>query len=263
MAELSYDVIPGFGMIYDAVPAYATRRDVRFYVDEAARSEGSVLELGCGTGRILLPIARDGHAIVGVDGSRAMLERCEARVRDEADEVRARITVHEGDVRDFDLGQRFALILAPFRVMQHLVSIDDQLRCLAAVARHLAPGGRFVFDVFNPSLAALVSHDGSEREDTPETRLPDGRAFRRMYRVSRVRWLDQVNETELIYYLSPSAGAPATRYVQGFDMRWYLREELTHLLARGGFRIQSIHGDFDRSPLVDGSRELVVSATRA
>jgi SAM-dependent methyltransferase len=261
--ELTYDVLPDFGMVYDAVPAYAARRDVRFYVDEAARSEGPVLELGCGTGRILLPIARAGRAVVGIDGSLAMLRRCEAKVSAEPDEVRARVTLHESDVRDVHLGQRFALVIAPFRVMQHLVLIDDQLRFLGAVARHLAPGGRFVFDVFNPNPDALVSRDASEREETPETPLPDGRTFRRAVRVSRVRWLDQVSETELVYYVSPKAGAPATRYVQGFDMRWYLREELTHLLARGGFHVESMYGDFDRTPLADGAPEIVVRAAYA
>jgi SAM-dependent methyltransferase len=262
-AELSYDAIPGFGMVYDAVPAYGARADVRFYVEEATHSEGPVLEFGCGTGRILLAIARAGCTIVGVDASRAMLERCEAKLLEEPDDLRARVALHERDVRDFDLGQRFALVIAPFRVMQHIASIEDQLHFLGAAARHLTPGGRLVFDVFNPSLRVLVSHDGSEHEDTPETPLPDGRAFRRAFRVVRVRWLDQVNETELVYYISPAPGAPATRYVQGFGMRWYLREELMHLLARGGFRVEALYGDFDRTPLMDGSPEIVVSATRA
>ena len=125
-----------------------------------------------------------------------------------------------------------------------------------------APGKRLVLDVFNPNLRALLGHDGVEHEDTSLTALPDGRTFRRAYRVSRVRWLDQVNDTELIYYVSPSPGAPAARYVQAFVMRWFLREELSHLLARGGFSVDAFHGDFDRSPLDDGSPEIVVTARR-
>ena len=81
-----------------------------------------------------------------------------------------------------ELGQalpEYALIIAPFRVVQQLARIDDQLRFLAAVARHLAPTGRFVFDVFNPRFDVLTSADGVEREDTPELRLPDGRTLRR------------------------------------------------------------------------------------
>jgi SAM-dependent methyltransferase len=258
--ERSYDAIPGFGQLYDAVPVYGSRRDVQFYVAQASPVAGPILELGCGTGRILLPLARAGHTIVGLDGSREMLERCHEKLRAEPDEVRARVTLHEGDVRAFDLDRRFDLVIAPFRVLQHMITQEDQLRLLGAVARHLAPGGHFGFDVFNPNLRALVSHDGTEHEDTPETPLPDGRTFRRAARVSRVRWLDQVNQVELAYYVSPRAGAPAVRHAQSFEMRWYLQQELIHLLARGGFVVEEMSGDFDGSALADGSPEIVVRA---
>lgn len=258
----SYDAIPDFGLLYDSVPAYATRRDVSFYVHEASRVEGTVLELGCGTGRILLPLARTGHTVVGLDGSRQMLARCRAKVQEEPEPIRARIVLLHGDVRSFELDDRFALVIAPFRIFQHIPALDDQLQCLESVARHLAPGGRFVFDVFNPSFQALTAADGEEREDTQEQPLPDGRSFRRAVRIAGVRWVDQVSETELIYYVTAANGAQPQRYVQSFDMRWYLRAELLHLLARSGFRLQAMYGDFDRAPLTDGSPELVVCAER-
>jgi SAM-dependent methyltransferase len=258
----SYDHIPDFGLLYDSVPAYSQRADVPFYVGEAARVEGSVLELGCGTGRILLPLARAGRAVVGVDSSEAMLARCLVKVRAEPESVRTRVVLHRGDVRTFDLGRTYELVIAPFRILQHLTTIEDQLQFLENVARHLAPGGRFVFDVFNPSFSAMTAFDGTEREDTPEQPISDGRSFRRTVRIARVRWVEQVSETELIYYLSDTPGAPARRYVQSFDMRWYLRAELLHLLARGGFHVQAIYGDFDRAPFTDRSPELVVCAQR-
>jgi hypothetical protein len=77
-----------------------------------------------------------------------------------------------------------------------------------------------------------------------------------------VRWIDQVSEIELVYYISKAPGGPVDRQVMSFDMRWFLRAELVHLLARGGFRVRSIYGDFDRSPLTDRSPELVVCAER-
>jgi len=252
----SYDVIPDFGLLYDSVPLYAARKDIGFYVGEATAARGPVLELGCGTGRILLPIARAGRPVVGLDASRQMLARCREKLAAESEAVRGRVTLHEGNVRAFDLGTEFALVIAPFRIFQHLTTIEDQLGFLAAVLRHLAPGGRFVFDVFNPKFAALTGADGVEREDTPEQPLPDGRT-RRAARVTRVRWLDQVSETELIYYVS------GQRFVQAFEMRWYLHAELLHLLARAGFRVRDVYGDFARAPLVDGSPEQVVCAERA
>lgn len=255
----SYDHIPDFGALYDGVPIYAERRDVDFYVDEAAAAQGPVLELGCGTGRILIPTARAGHTITGLDGSAHMLERCRTKISHEPADVRSRIRLTRGDIRGFELAERFALITAPFRVVQHLTSIDDQLRFLDAVARHLAPGGRLVFDVFNPNFARLVAGDSTEHEDTPQRLLPDGRAMRRAFRVAAVRMIDQVSEIELIYYVSDATGT-LQRYVQAFEMRWFSRSEIEHLLVRSGFAVQAIYGNFDRSPLIEGSVEQIVCA---
>jgi SAM-dependent methyltransferase len=252
----SYDAIPDFGLLYDSVPLYRARQDIAFYVDEARTVGGPVLEMGCGTGRILLPIARAGVTITGIDSSRQMLERCRAKLAAEPPAVRSRVTLEHHEMRDFSLGAKFPLIIAPFRVVQHLVTPDDQLAFLATISRHLAPGGRFVFDVFNPRFDLLVGANGVEREDTPEQPLPDGRTLRRTYRIVRVRWLDQVSESELIYYVD------GKRYVQAFEMRWYLAAELRHLLARAGFRVREFYGDFQRGPLVDGCPELVVVAEK-
>ena len=257
-----YDAFPDLPAIYDRVPIYANRHDVQFYVDESRNAAGSVLEVGCGTGRILLPIARSGKIIDGLDASPQMIERCRTKLEAEDEAVRARVSLHQADARAFDLGRQFNLVIAPFRVVQHLTTIEDQLGFLDSIARHLAPGGRLVFDVFNPNFAAIVAADGTEREDTPVTRLPDGRSFRRAARVSRVRWVDQVSEIELIYYISSKSGEKKERRVMSFDMRWFLRAELVHLLARGGFTVRTIYGDFDRSPLTDSSPEQVVCAER-
>jgi len=172
-------------------------------------------------------------------------------------EAKARVKLAQYDIRNFDLGLTFPLIIAPFRVVQHLITVDDQLQFLGTAARHLTPTGSLIFDVFNPRFDALTSADGVEREDTPELQLPDGRTLRRGARVTRVRWVDQVSETELIYYVG------GKRYVQAFDMRWYLAAELQHLLARGGFRVREMYGDFARGPLVDGSPEIVLISERS
>lgn len=261
MAVSSYDTIPDFGLLYDSVPLYQARQDVAFYVEEAQAANGPVLELGCGTGRVLLPIARAGRAIMGVDSSHQMLARCRAKLAAEPAAVQARVTLHEHDLRDFNLGAMFPLAIAPFRVFQQILSVDDQLAFLAAVCRHLVPDGRLVFDVFNPDFARLAGADGREQEDTPEQRLPDGRVFRRAYRIVRVHWSAQLSDSELIYYVGSGLGAPQ-RYVQAFQMRWYLRAELEHLLARAGFRVRAMYGDFGRGPLVDGAPEQVVVAER-
>src|SRR5688572_9067785 len=129
MTTSSYDAIPDFGLLYDSVPLYAARADVGFYVQEAASVRGAVLELGCGTGRILLPLARAGRTVVGVDTSRQMLVRCRVKVAAEPAPVRARITLHDDDIRAFDLGGEvtYPLVIAPFRVLQQLTTVEDQV----------------------------------------------------------------------------------------------------------------------------------------
>ena len=272
-SEAIYDVTPDFGALYDEVPAYIARPDVDFYVGEADRRVGrvgSVLDLGCGTGRLLLPLARAGHGVAGVDRSPAMLARCRQRLAHESSEVRSRVALYEGDVRDFAVPHSrhaatsdtdgFGLAIAPFRILQHLITADDQLRCLAAVRRHLAPGGCFAFDVFNPNFTLMAADRSAEVEDTPERPLADGRYFRRTVRVLRVRSVQQVSDIELIYYVR--MGDQVDRVVQAFEMRWYTASELEHLLGRAGFMVDAIYGDFNRGPLRDGSPEILVVAAR-
>lgn len=256
-----YDGIPDIGMLYDLVPAYATRGDVAFYVDEARRAGGRVLEVGCGTGRITLAMARAGVEVVGVDASSEMLARCREKLAAEPDEVRARVTLHHADVRALPELGPFALAMAPFRILQHIVAIDDQIAGLTAVRRQLAPGGRLAFDVFHPYFTAMVADRSEEHDEHAPIALPDGRLFWRAWRIPRVRWIDQVSETELIYYVADSVDAEPRRVVQAFDMRWFTHVELQHLLARSGFRIEAAYGDFDRAPLTDSSLEQIVIAS--
>ena len=259
ITSASYDSIPNFGRLYDAMPAYAARKDAAFYLDMARRTGGPVLELGCGTGRVLLPIARAEIPIVGVDGSRLMLDRCRERLASEAPDVQERVELHLMDAAALNLGRRFPLITAPFRVLQQLTSTEHQLQFLASVVRHLAPGGWFVFDVFNPNFAALAADRTRESVDTPDFVHEDGRTLRRAFRVPRVRWLDQTMETELIYYVT-DPGKPTGRFVQALELRWYTLVELEHLLARAGLRATVVEGDFEHGKLDDKSPEFVIRA---
>jgi SAM-dependent methyltransferase len=258
----SYEAVPEFGDLYDAVPAYATRADVAFYVGEAGAGGAGVLELGCGTGRILLPLARAGHRVTGIDASPTMLARCRAKLDQEPEPVRADVTLVQADIRDLAAANLpaggYHLAIAPFRVLQHLTTPAEQIRSLAAVRRLLSPGGRLAFDVFNPHFRLMTQDRSVEVEDTAERALSGGRSFSRTVRVPRVRWIDQVSEVELIYYLR--TGPEVERIVQAFEMRWYGPAELEHLLARAGYDVLGMYGDFDRSPLRDESAEIVVIA---
>src|SRR5215204_5545757 len=228
----SYDAVADFGALYDAVPAYGTRADVAFYLEEARRAGASsrVLELGCGTGRLTLPLAQAGHEVMGIDLSPAMLASARAKLAAQPQAVRDRVTLLEGDVRRLELAiePSFDLVAAPFRVLQHFAAIDDQLDVLAGARRCLRPGGRLVLDVFNPSYPSMTRDRSAEVEDTSEQSLSDGRTLRRTVRVTAVHWAEQVSDVELIYHVG--SGDRTERVIQAFRMRWFTPAERTHLV---------------------------------
>jgi len=257
-----YDDNPLVAELYDHTPIYAARQDIPFYVDSARQANGPTLELGCGTGRILIPTAAAGCEIVGLDASGFMLERCRLKLERQPTEVQKRARLVQANMTGFDLGESFALITIPFRGFQHLLRVEEQLGCLDAVRRHLAPGGRLLFDAFHPNPRYL--HDPEyleEREEFEETPLPDGRRFRRTWRIAAYRRAEQINEIEFIYYLTHVDGTNE-RIVEPFPLRYYYRFELEHLLARAGFRLEALYGNFDRSPLRDDSPEMIFVAEK-
>jgi SAM-dependent methyltransferase len=141
---------------YDHVVPYRDRQDVAFFVEFARQAKGPVLELGCGTGRVLIPMARAGIEMVGLDNSPSMLAVCRKKVSRETVDVQARVQLVQADMGQFALGQEFRLVTIPFRAFQHLLTVDEQVSCLSSIHTHLVSGGCLVLDVFNPSLPRLV-----------------------------------------------------------------------------------------------------------
>jgi SAM-dependent methyltransferase len=233
---------------YDQLPAYRERGDVAFWVEMAQAAGGPVLEIGCGTGRVLIPTARAGGEIVGLDLSSYMLDVCRASLAQESPAVQARAQLVTGDMRDFHLGREFALATIPFRPFQHLTTVEDQIACLGAIHRHLAPGGRLILDLFNPSIPYLAAPERlEERDDVPEFALPDGRRVLRRARITGRNYLNQVQDVELIYYVTHPDGRQE-RLVHSFPMRYLFRFEAEHLLARCGFTVEALYADYDRRP---------------
>jgi SAM-dependent methyltransferase len=233
---------------YDYVVPYQTRPDVVFFIEAAQASGGPVLEVGCGTGRVLIPTARAGIPIYGIDFSPYMLDVCERRVEQEPPDVQARIQLDQADMRDFDLGQTFQLITIPFRPFQHLIEVEDQIACLRCIHRHLADEGRFILDLFNPSVVFLARElTGEEQDDGPAFTMPDGRHVQRRSRVIKRDVFKQYQDVELIYYATHPDGH-TERTVHAFPMRYLFRYEVEHLLARCGFEVEALYADYDKSP---------------
>ena len=247
--------------LYDAV--YADCADIAFWQAVApAASDGPLLELGCGTGRVLLPLARAGHEVVGIDLAEPMLARCRAKLRAESRAVRDRVTLLEVDMTSFDLGRRFAQIYCAFGSFHHLRTVEQQLACLEASSNHLQPRGTLVLDLINPDPAP-GSASGEDAADSDTTAgivdWTGGRRVRSWATVLGCNRSLQCNDCEVTYEIVEVDGT-SRRLAETFPMRFVFRYELEHLLARSGFRIVALYGDYDRSEFADGSPGMIVVA---
>lgn len=238
--------------------AYGKRRDDVAHYERLARlSGGPVLEYGVGTGRVAIPIARAGVAVTGVEASAAMLERCQSTLAVEAREVRARLRLVRGDMRTARLRRRFPLVIAPFNTVQHLYERTDFERFFARVQAHLAPGGRFVFDVLVPH-ADYLGADPRKRHGHPRFRHPtrglvrygerfDYDDFRQVLRMTLE--FEPVDR-------SPGWAVPLTH-------RQIFPRELEALLHYNGFTDIQMTADFTDAPADAGADSLVVSCRAA
>ena len=215
----SYDAI---AELYDPWSASVVE-DVAFYLEEARKSGGPVVELGVGTGRIALPIAADGISVIGVDSSRGMLDVCARR----AALAGVQLDLRVGDLRKPPVTERVPLVICPFRSLLHMHTDEERLSVLAAAYDLLVTGGRFVFDVFAPDAADVAQTHERWLEREPgifEHAVWDEKARTLTLTVRD----DQFETTMALAWLSP--------------------EEWQALLERAGFEIEACYGWFDRSP---------------
>ncbi len=230
--------------------------DVAFYVDWARRAGGSVLELGCGNGRITLPLARAGVDVTGLDLSRPMLADLRARLRSEPPDVCRRVTLVQGDMRRKRLRRAFRTVFCPFNAFLHLYERVDVEQALARVSEHLLPRGRFVLDVSIPEPEELARKPEKPHRVTPF--LYPG--------VGKVRYAERFDYDKLRQILfvnmefQPTSGAPP--FVTPLTHRQFHPRELEALLHYNGFAIESQLGDFVGPPTHETSSLVLVCRKR-
>lgn len=248
---------------YDIVCEHSGPKDIDFYIDYSKRAKGRTLELGCGTGRVLIPTAISGCEITGLDLSSHMLKICQGKLDKQPREIKERVRLVQGNMTGFDTGEKYSLVTMPFRPFQLLITVEEQKDCLNCVNKHLTPHGLLVFDVYNPFPPRLVYNPKYtiEIEDLPETELSDGRKLRHTNRTAGFHRDRQYNDIELIYYVSHPNGK-TERLVQSFPMRYFYRYEVEHLFSLCGFRVVELFGDFDRSEFSTDSPEMIFVAEK-
>ncbi|MYZ50411.1 class I SAM-dependent methyltransferase [Propylenella binzhouense] len=220
-----------------------------FYRGLAAETGGPVLELACGTGRLTIPLAADGHEVVGVDLSPAMLDAAAGKAR----RAGAKVAFVCGDMERFALGRRFRLVLVSCNSLAHLRSNAAVLSCLARIRDHLAPGGRLAFDVVQPDLRALAACAG--RGGRPaRTWLPPGAPA-----VEERTTYDPVEQVRVSHWslCRPDGSREPLRRLA---LRQFFPNEIPLLLGAAGLRLVARYGDFEGNPLGPGSANQVCVA---
>ncbi len=227
-----YDAI---ARLYDAWSRSVTE-DVEFYVEEARRSGGTVVELAVGTGRIAIPVAQDGSKVIGIDTSAEMLGLC--RQAAESAGVAQLVDLRLGDLRDPPVSERVELVICPFRSYLHLRTETDRLAALNAARKLLQPNGRLVFDVFAPG-----------QDDIDET---DGRWIEREPGIwERADW-DSANRTLDLSVRDET-------HHSTMSLAWLSPLEWAGLIERAGLTVQACYGWFDRRPYTDGEDTIWVA----
>jgi SAM-dependent methyltransferase len=220
---------------------------VGFYLAEARRQGGRVLELGSGTGHKLIPIASQGYPCVGLELSPDML----AEARGKAAERDVRVEWIQGDMRSFDLGRTFDFVFVAGNSLLHLHKPDDLVSCFRSIRRHLVPGGRLAFDVFNPSVRLLASADGMRRPreeftdpERGDVRVDVAGTYDAAAQVTRETWYLST-DTERDFVVVP------------LEIRSIFPQELPPLLSLGGLRLIERYGDFSGRPFASDSPQQV------
>src|SRR3984957_5116697 len=241
---------------YDA--AYAVKQDLvdlPFYLDLAKRSGGPVLEIACGTGRVLLPIARQGIAIDGVDNSLPMLSVLKSHIESGPPQVRRRVTLHNGDMRDFRLNKKYPLVIIPFRPLQHMHTVQDQLKALTTAAFHLQKDGILAFDVFYPKFELIPAGLGQEILDL-EWQVGKGSVVRRYFRKESV---DQINQNFPFTFIFRTYQGDKLVHEESepFILSYYTYPHLKALFLLAGLEPVAEYGSFAKTPLENTADQMI------
>ncbi|MCI0777498.1 MAG: methyltransferase domain-containing protein [Chloroflexi bacterium] len=232
--------------------------DLPLYEQLAQRCDGPILELGVGTGRVALTLARAGYEVWGIDSSSAMLDHARSKA---APNLTDRLHLEQADMRDFALDRKFALVFAGFGGFDHLLSPDDQARCLRRVRDHLAPGGLFVCDL-RPLLhntwelgdSAPIFHDWTR--ELPET----GMTVMKTHSVKADAARQYQRQTNI--YDCISADGQIRRIIDEVDLRFTTRYEMEGLLRDAELEVEQVYGDYDLAPYDDTSEYMITVAQR-
>ena len=246
---------------YDALHKSLTV-DIGYVLALAGRVGAPVLECGCGTGRILLPLARAGFVVTGIDSSPAMLQLIRQKLRREQPEVRQQVRLILGDMTDFALPEAgFKLAVVSYNTLLHLNGMQKR-QALHAIHRHLQPGGMLFLDLANPHALAQTPNDLMLSLEQVLDALKTGEQVL-VFARNHLQAPAQTLQITWIYDRSPAGGGPVAREVVTSSYHYLYAHEVDLLLADTGFTPSGFYGDYRGKAFSEDSERLLVLATRA
>jgi SAM-dependent methyltransferase len=254
MAENTFYYPDYVARFYDVI--YHTIRDevdTDYFLKKIAGYNGKVLEVGVGTGRLFLSALNKGADIYGIDISPAMIDVLKKQLNP-GQQQRVRVD----DMVTMQLDQKFDLIVAPFRVFSHIMSVDEQLRALNNISRHLQADGTFIFDLYVPSHAMLAS--GLDHVTDFEGDYEPGKKLRRITSM-QADPIEQISYVTMRYIWEEENGREVEK-VWNLQMRYYFRYELEHLIALSDLKIKHFFGNYQEQALNKDSKDFVVVCER-
>jgi SAM-dependent methyltransferase len=235
-------------------------QDIGFYLDYARNCGSPILELACGTGRVLVPLAEAGCEILGLDISENMLAVCRRKVGEKG--LLERVRLVQADMTSFELEIKdFSLAFLALRSFMHLLTQPDQQACLECVHRHLRPGGCLIVTLIAPDLEKLTHSAVGPFELRREFDLPGGIHVIRKERLVEHDHLNQVRRFEFKFEEFDANGAILRERVVPLATRYTFRFELQLLLERTGFELVDLYRDYNGYSY-NGTGEMIAVARK-
>jgi SAM-dependent methyltransferase len=254
----------GESAVYYDYVATGVEGDVAFYVEEARSAGSPVLELGCGTGRILIPTAEAGVDVVGLDTSHDMLAIARNKLELLPPHVQKRVRLVDVDMRRFAVDRSFSLVTIPYRAFLHNLAVEDQLETLRRVREHLSDNGRLILNVFDPKVQNLAagkwSMPANRRREFVHPRTGNRVTIKEEFTYDLERQM--VEGAFLFDEIDTPTGEIVGTIRSPLTLRYIFRYEMEHLLALSGFRIDALFGDFKRGPFRAGGEQIWVARRR-
>jgi len=244
-----YKYPTNFARFYDTI--YHNMRDGvdnEYFQNEIQRSGGKILEIGVGTGRLFVNALNQGADIYGLDISESMLEILYKKLqRDQY------YRISQQNIINFSFDYKFDLIIAPFRVIMHLLDIEEQIKAINNIYNHLNSNGRFIFDAFVPDLNQLIK--GINNQLDFEGEYDSGKKIRRFVST----FPDLINQTiQVNFHLEWEEKNELKHDDLILPLRFFFRYELEHLLERTKFEKYKIYGDYKGSELNKESKDFII-----